>query len=88
MSASRIAVVLTEDGYLALSRFLGSYLRESSTIGRYIYATKAEESGSFVNVTFDPADCNNKISSRMRISIPTCYVLFMAEGAVDKTMGF
>lgn len=88
MSKTTCAVVLTEAGYSALDKFLGPYLREGTNIGRYMYATKAEQIGSFIDVTFEPEDCDEKIGSRMRISIPVQFVLFMASGEADKVLGF
>jgi hypothetical protein len=88
MPKTTCAVVLTEAGYAALDRFLSPYLREGKAIGRYMYATKAEQIGSFVDVTFDPEDCDGKIGSRMRISMPLQFMLFMASGEEDKVLGF
>jgi hypothetical protein len=88
MSKTTCAVVLTEPGYSALDKFLAPYLREGKDIGRYMYATKAEQIGSFVDVTFEPEDCDGKIGSRMRISIPLHFVLFMASGESGKVLGF
>lgn len=86
---TKCAVVLTEEGYTILGPLIEPYIKTGTTVRRYLYATKVEQMGSFIELIFEPEDCDMKIESRIRISIPFQFVLFMASGeAGGKSLGF
>lgn len=87
-SKTSCGVVLFPEAYAALDALLGSYVRESRSIGKYIYCSSAEQNGAFIDMKFAPEDCDGKIASRMTISVPAHFVMFMASGEIEKPLGF
>jgi hypothetical protein len=80
-------VLLVEEAYSFLGEALAPYVKEGR-IGKYIYCTSAVQSGSFIDMTFKPEQCDGSVTEIMTISIPLHFVKFMATGRKSLPLGF
>lgn len=81
------AVILTDDGYNMLGKLIEPYVHEGSTC-KYIHCRVAEQVGSFLVMEFSPEICSGQVKDNMSISVPIGFVLFMASGIDELSIGF
>lgn len=80
-------VLLHNEAYEILGEAINSYIQEGR-IGKFMYCVSATQNGSFVDLVFDPSQCNGDVACPMQISIPIHYVKFMVIGITESQIGF
>ena len=73
-------VLLFEKAWEELGDALKDY-QYSGPIGKYLYCNKLEYGIHFVTMIFTPEQVSGEIDCKMRISVPSSFVKFIAEGA-------
>ncbi|MFC1532984.1 hypothetical protein ACFL7M_06425 [Thermodesulfobacteriota bacterium] len=84
---THVGVLLFDEAYDHLSEALKLYLQKGP-IGNYIYGSKAENDGIFLNVTIEPDEVKNLIRDTMVISIPLRFVKFVVSSPSKDLIGF
>jgi hypothetical protein len=82
-----IGVLLFDEAYALLSDALKPYLQKGP-IGDYIYGSKAEHDGVFLNITIEPSEVKGRIRDTMEISIPLRFVKFVVSAPSKDLIGF
>lgn len=84
---THVGILLFDEAYDHLSDALKPYLQKGP-IGNYIYGSKAENDGVFLNVTIDPDEVGGRIGATMEISIPLRFVKFVVSSPSKDLIGF
>jgi len=80
-------ILLYDDAYEILSSALEPYIQKGR-IGKFIYGTKAQDDGVFLNITVTPELVNGRIKDEMEISIPLRHIKFVVASTSKDFIGF
>ena len=85
----KFGVLLTAQGWEELEHALKPYA-QNGPIGKYIYCKELYFEGSFICLSLTPEQVQGRISTNMKIYIPSHYVKYVATDASDnaRKIGF